>query len=530
MIKTIFKSISVHALWGAAALFLASAYLWVTPAAAASDRQDHSAHIKAIFSAIMDEQIRNVAANADDSRQIQYDGELSVEPVEDYYAVTMPRMSVLYPDGEKLDIGMISINVTAPEIAKTPPGQWKMTLALPTPILGYNAEGVKIMRLAIGTQKAAGIWDENLKNFIKLDAQYSDLQIDFPLSQGHIAISGIAIRYNLGEDREKRWSGPLSFELLNAGWDIPAPKRLKGELGKLALHIDLKKFSTDYLKESNALFPGKFDFLNPAFLKTGDGIKTTFSLSNLKTDIPAPQPKGSTEKSVKIDDAVLSFDLQNVLSGTANAAMNLTFNGLDIQPAPDANSTDAQETLLKLVPARGHIGIEHKNIPIAGITQTLSNSTGQNNPMAGLGLFLKLPGLYAQAGSLLRIKDSSIGNALYRIDINGEAKADITAALSAIAAGKITLAGLDQTLALLNTASADKNSPDLAMTASNIKTTLENMKHYGNARTNTGTPPEPIYDFDFKLDQTGAFTVNGKNAMPLFMPGQIRHTPPPAAP
>lgn len=508
MMTTCSRSIS-----GFFALTLLAVFCLCTAPLTALANTDQTAKIKAIFTDLLDRQISNAAQNGD-QRKMQFDGEVTVEPVNDYYAVTLPRLTVLYPNGEKLEIGMVSINVTSPEVAgPLSPGQWKMTLALPSPILGYGKDGAEIMRVSLDSQRAAGIWDESLGNFIKLDAKYSGLKIDFPTSQGHITIPNIAIVYNLTEDNEKRLSGPLSFNFMQSNWDIPA-LNTKGKIGILAFRLELQRFAASYLKETNGFLPEKIDFANPAFLKAGDGIKATLALGDMQFSAPAISALGTQQGSLNLASGGFKLDISNILSGTADASTDLSFSGLGVSPSP-APGTDAAGDLTALIPARGNIKIMHDNIPVTGISQALANNTGPNAQMAGLAMMLKLPALFSQAGSLLKIEQSSIGNTRYRIDMSGQAKADIAAALSATAEGKMTFAGLDEVIAILQAAPArHKTRPDFIAGLETARAFFENLKQQGKIRPATGRKPEPVYDYDFKLDPSGIFTINGVGATP----------------
>lgn len=480
--------------------------------------QDHEARIKDIFQKIIDEQKQSIAKNPGDLRKLQFDGEISVEPVQDYYAVTMPRMTILYPNGEKLEIGMISANVTSPGAAgPLKPGQWKMTLALPTPILGFDASGAEIMRIALDGQRTAGIWDEALGNFVKLDARYSDLKIDFPATQGHIAIPAIAVRYDLTEDAEKRWSGPLSFDFFQTGWDIPALET-KGKISALSLRLELSRLSADYLKEASGLLPEKINLANPDFLKTGDGIKAVLALGDVQITAPHMPLAGEEKSLLKLGSGAFNLEISGILGGMANAKTGLSFSGLSIRPVPPATDSNAVESLTALVPAQGDIKITHKNIPAESISKALATSTGQDAQLAGLAMMFKLPALFSQAGSVLEVQKSHIGNDRYRIDMEGWTKADIAAALNATAEGKLSFAGLDGTISILNNAPAGRLRPDQAAMISTSRSFLEGLKQRGKVRPSTGKPMEPIYDYDLKLDSMGLFTINGAPMIPAPMP------------
>lgn len=517
--RSFFRSVT---LLSALALLLVSCLCGLSAAARAAT--DQTAKIKSIFTEILDRQVQN-AAKAGDQRKLQFDGEVTVERVDDYYAVTLPRMSVLYPGGERLEVGMVSVNVTSPESAGAlKPGQWKMTVALPTPIPGFDKNGVEIMRVSLASQRAAGIWDEALGNFVKLDAKYSGLKIDFPASRGHIAVPSISILYNLAEGSDKRLSGPLSFEFLQPEWDIPVTET-KGRIARLALKMELQRFAADYLKKTNGFLPEKLDFSNPEFLQAGDGMKLSLAAKDADFSTPALPASGLRKSSIKLKDGTFDLSVANVLSGVADVSVDLSFSDFGVAPSP-APGTDAAGDVTALIPAQGRVRITHDNIPVTGIVQAMANNSGPNAQMAGLAMMLKLPALFSQAGSLLTVEESTIGNDRYRIDLDGRAKADIAAALSATAEGKLSFAGLDEVIAILKAAPPRYQSrPDFVAGLNSARSFLEGLKQRGKAQTSS-TPPTPVYDYDFKLEPSGIFTVNGAGAVPVVPLSQPKAVPP----
>lgn len=497
---------------GFAALFLLALSCLCGAPGGARANAGHEARIKAMFTGMLERQVQN-AARPGEPRKIEIDGEVTVEPVKDYYAVTLPRMRVLYPGGERIEIGMISANVTAPEAAgPLKPGQWKMTVALPSPIPGYDKDGVEIMRVSLGSQRAAGIWDEALENFIKLDARYSGVKIDFPASRGHIEVPGLSILYNLAEDGDKRFSGLVSFEFQKPAWDIPAMET-KGGIGRLAFRMDLERFAAEYLKKTGGFLPEKMDFTNPDFFKAGDGVKISLKAGDAEFSTPAMPASGLRNGAFKLADGAFDFSLSDVLSGVADGSASLVFSGLKAGPDTAGGAADPGDPSA-LIPAQGQIRISHENIPVASLLQVMAGSAGAGQ-MAGLGLMLRIPALFSQAGSRLEIRQSSVGNARYRVDMDGQMAADIAAMLGVTASGKMSFAGLDEVISILRAAPGRYQSrPDIAGGLNVARAFLEDLKLRGKVRPATGKPPEPVYDYDFRLEPSGIFTINGIGALP----------------
>src|SRR5690606_28618936 len=144
------------------------------------------------------------ATSRPENGRLEYEGEVLVEQASTYYAVTLPHARIVYPDGARLDIGMVSVNAAPHDL----PGQWKMAVAVPTPMVMTNAEKNQTIKINIGAQKASGIWDEELEHFAKLDAQYKNVTIENPGTGFSMQIPESQILYDFAKGPDGFWSGP----------------------------------------------------------------------------------------------------------------------------------------------------------------------------------------------------------------------------------------------------------------------------------------------------------------------------------
>jgi len=474
-------------------------------AASSRDQTAQMAKLKTIFQNIMDQQVKSAEGKA----TITYDGPLTVEPAQNdqgpYYAVTLPRATIKYPAGDHLELGILSVNATPSAKA----GEWNMTFALPTTITGYDAQDTETMRLAIGTQKAGGIWNEALENFTTFDATYGKLLIDFTapkMEKSQIDIPALTLSYKITENADHRWSGPFSFEILNTGWNAPA-QSVTGRLEKLALHSTFDQLSPELLK---GLKTGTPQTISATLEKAWNGLDMALSISGLHSTAKAD--------SVDLSHATLRVGFKDVLSGTMSASHALSFDGFKIAPLKD--------DLGKLIPEHGAFETSFKNIPIDLIAKTLANGAPGKDPSMAGAMFLKIPALLSQAGTTIGISNTKFHNALYDMTLEGLARADISAANGATADITLGIKGLDGVTSLLQSPAAQQNG------LSGIAGVLTALKSYSSSpdAKDDGT----THVFKAKMDETGAFTVNGKDATMLLFSGMIPQTstmpavPPPA--
>lgn len=163
----------------------------------------------------------------------QLDGPIVVEPAGSYYAITLPSLTTAIEDGRRLALGMTAINAS-PMVRQ---GQWKTSMALPSPMTLTRPGGAVDSRITLGKQAVAGLYDAKDGQFQTLKATVSPVTIDRP-DQGHSYTIGTAkLIYSLDSLTKNRartsynadWSGIIASGLNNA-WAkmIPAQLALSG--------------------------------------------------------------------------------------------------------------------------------------------------------------------------------------------------------------------------------------------------------------------------------------------------------------
>ncbi len=493
-------------------LIVLLAFLLVSPVCQAQTPDPHIAELKTLFQKIMDNN-----AKAGSGATVQYDGALTVEPVQNegksYYAVTMPHAIMHYPAGDRLEIGMISVNVTAGDSA----GEWKMAFAIPTPILGYNSANQEIMRIALGTQKAAGLWKETLETFSKFESLYKNVSIAITPPEGQkaqIDIPSLALKYNLTEDGAHRWSGPMTLDLLQTTWRIPS-EGITGHMDTLAANSTLDQLSPEVLK---ALLSQTPDAGHPpapdTMTKAWNGLKGAFSITGLQS--------GTVTDSFAVNTLTLQLGFQDILSGTLSADALFQCDGLKILPVASP--------LARLIPEKARFHTALKNVPVDSMAQSLGGGVTdsiQNPQMAGMGLMMQAPALLGQSGTTFEIDNTALSNPLYQMTLDSIVRADPASTTSATADGRLAFKGIENILSLLQSTGVKEQVPPQA---ASFLTALKTFSLTPNT-----TDPNTTHTFSFKMDQTGGFTINGKNGMMLLFSGMAPSAPagetsPPAVP
>jgi hypothetical protein len=153
-----------------------------------------AAKVKTLVQNMIDQQSK---MHMSKTSQFVADGDIQVEQAKSYYAVTLPDITIVSQHEEKGEtkkliakIGIIGLNVLPTDNEN----EWKMTLAIPTPIKYLDENNKTLMKLDIGQQQMVGVWNEDLNAFADLNGQYRDL-----LLHNNEQDSGKKLRIRVGQ-------------------------------------------------------------------------------------------------------------------------------------------------------------------------------------------------------------------------------------------------------------------------------------------------------------------------------------------
>jgi len=461
--------------------------LAATPLQAQETTKERALSLQSHFQNVLENRQKNIENATNAQRTLKLEGRVSVEPADGYYAITLPPMRMIRQDQTETRIGMISMNASEHKASRL-----KVTLALPTSILGLDADGQEAVRITIQEQKTAGIWHEELESFIKLDAHYKDVRIEASGGETTLRLPEILVRYNLEEDEDKRWSGPTWIQANNITLDTKN-ENISSIIENITFSTHIDKFSAQALKSVQEASPVNItENLNMA-----DGMKTRLNINGVKLS--------TTEQTLSLDNTAFLMSFDDALSDTANIQFGFSFKG--------ANSTDISDDLKSLAPRNANFSLTHNNIPLAQIQEILLNSAPTNAQMAGFSTLLKLPAILSQAGSTIELQNTFMSNDQYRMDLDSTVRADITAAHSATLTGTLAVSGLDKILSILQVSATNSQTEKHGTFMRTLARFLERLKPISKIKTN----PEKgfVHVFDFEVGKDGQLLVNGQNATTL---------------
>lgn len=160
-------------------------------------------------------------------------GATTVEKANGYYAFTLPLITYTDSKGVRSEIGMIALNAV-------PEGEfdWKISMALPTPINSFSSKGTQQFKTDIGSQTISGVWNEKLGHFTSVDAKLANVQLNDLLKQSTMTVGALNFASSLTERDVGTYTGNAKWTMDNiAIYD--ATTSFKTNLAKIVLDTNL---------------------------------------------------------------------------------------------------------------------------------------------------------------------------------------------------------------------------------------------------------------------------------------------------
>ncbi|PJB70062.1 MAG: hypothetical protein CO093_08845 [Alphaproteobacteria bacterium CG_4_9_14_3_um_filter_47_13] len=424
--------------------------LFFSQPAFARNTKDDIKTLEHIFGDVL-EQYKDLAKSGD--AELVTEGKIMVEPSGSYYAVTLPHMRLEQADGSYTDIGMISVNTLPGDTSE----QWKMTVALPTPIIYYDSQNKSSVTVEIKNQNFAGIWHETLKNFIKLNAQYGDIIITQSDDQTRISIPVMKVIADMTPDGKGLWSG--SGDVILSGLHAHSD-RTGGDvrLGEMKITSTVKDYSFDAVldyqekisaltesqsgqgkKASSAHVMGLYNLIADFMGSAWDGFGVTVAVRDFSLSMP--KTAKASARNFKMDHSKLGFNMTGFRSGLVTMGITSAYDGLQ------TFAMSAEDKAL--VPDHVNIDLSINNLPYKEMAELGRTSlqgvteTPQAGALVGMNAAMMLPQLLTKAQTNLTLKNTYVGNNDYNILTNAMMKADLKAALGATGNARTEIYGID---------------------------------------------------------------------------------------
>jgi hypothetical protein len=472
---------------------------FIAPAAFAAKINDKGAEkLKSLFETLISEQQTALKIQGGELKMI---GDLTIEQAKKYYAVTLPEMNYIDADGKQTHIGLVAINATPTK----DPDDWKMSVAIPTPILRKDEAGNIINKINIGSQNMVGLWQGELNNFSKLSSSYKDIVIQDGKQNNAATIKDIELVMDLKETGKNLWSGPTRFDIKG----LSLSSEDKGNfinIDKATIAVAIDNFDSSKTQEfrQNILSAAESpeaelpsDFWTGMMAAYGDSMKMQGSLENISFTKPGQTDKGS--KKINLEKVGFNYTMSGMNEDTLDQSLGLIFKG--DKSAQKENS---------IFPTVVETNISIKNLPFAeildiGKSALPQKGANQNAPqMAALQAMMTLPQMLADAGTVFSIKDTQYGNSEYNVEIDGLLKANKSSMLGTTGDIDIVIEGMDNIISALEAQKTGGNTAKIDQSIQMVQALRLVSEQKGDKN---------IYDIE--ITEEAKVLINGKDASAL---------------
>lgn len=459
--------------------------LLATPA-----RADDAAELKAMANGVM-AALTDLGAGPGWTAVTQ--GETLVENSGSYYAVTLPHLSYKDAGGQTLEVGLVAINA----LKGDEPGQWKITVALPSPITLNDSTGKAEVTVTFGQQSLSAIFNTKDNSFTKLNGRYRTVTINHASSGIKASLPDAGLSGSLKKDGPQVWSGTLQLATIS-------PNMLFSRTGALLSFATLTMASIfdHYTMADMKRMKDRIESVEKPspFLKimaagmAGAASATKIDITGKTASLFLPAANGRAERTIGFD----TLRWTQTLSGQdINAKqMRLTggFNDLKVTPADASLGT--------LLPAKMAIDIAIDNIPAAKILAADLNKKDE------------LSRILAEAKTHGTISNTMLGNPTYEADLDAKQTAHATAPLGIIGTSSLKVSGIEALTGAIATGLQNGAIPDdMRPYLKDIQKALLVMMFTGKPGVDNSGKPAKAYEIENTAD--GRVMVNGQNLQAL---------------
>lgn len=445
--------------------------------------------------------------------ELRTEGEVMVEAGDYYYAVTLPHISIHRPDGSYSDIGIIAINAMPGE----KPKEWKMTVAIPTPLTTYDKDKNRDTVVNIGTQTLNGVWHEDMGNFSRINARYESITINGLNDGTTTIIPKASVVYELTPSaNNKAWSGPVKYAMENIQMTRASDQGVS-KIGK----IDVDFFVSDYAPHEMAAYKEKIQSLseNTSPLSTsGQHIQGVYNLlfdfmgsvwegfdaviTVQDATLSRPAMPGIAPGTIAFQRATLGFDAKGFRSNGVTTGMKASYNGLSITPPP-AGFEEATPTQLTMDVGFG-------NVPFRDLVELGRNaleSATTRTPTEASPVMLILQAL-SKASTNMKVTKSSFGNSTYNMYLDGNMIANLKTPLGVTGRARMEIIGLEKLIRITQAKLQEDNLPPVQRSMiQKTMITLGILQMVGKETKNA--EGQPVRGYDIVMGEDGKVMLNG---------------------
>ncbi len=386
-------------------------------------------------------------------------GDISVTPEKDFYAVTLPHLVQLVGQKGRVEIGTVVLHAVPGDTADS----WKIDGALPSSMTFIDDKNVPQARIDIGEQHFSGTWVPSTDLFPKFKAVFKNIELS-TIGKEKLAItiaeasSLIDLKKNAsGND----WNGNANFNISDITIQSPGNPPFTLKIAKAYSDSVYDKLDVKHASDLKAAMQAamkehmpqtqqeKVEFISKFLLSppiTANGILSKLEFNDLSVHIAATKEEPSQQFSVRrLSIAAGSQDTEQKKSRVRITASVSGLNGaLPASPAADFVPRD-----LNLDVTLGNLPLKDIREIFLGSIQKLAtlqpgDTVGRQAATAEMrARELMLPGLIERAGTTFSVKDTYAQNRNLALRLDGNIYANPVTAYGAVGKMTLSIVGLD---------------------------------------------------------------------------------------
>ncbi|NQZ14580.1 MAG: hypothetical protein HRT94_07140 [Alphaproteobacteria bacterium] len=487
--------------------------------AAPAINDEGAAKVKALIEGMLERQKNAYSSTAS---QFVTDGDVQVEQAKTYYAVTLPDITVISQRERKGEvkklitkIGIIGMNV----LPTDNPKEWKMTVAIPTPIKYMDENQTPLMKMGVERQQMMGIWNEDLDNFSKINANYNDIifsSLD-PESEDkdvRIRVRNIGIKSNFTQDENNLWSGPSNILIEDTVVEKKYGERYTPlvRISKMNMAVSASEFSAEAQRkledftnnidvDSEVEDPTAYLGIFPIFLDLMDSSAFKITMNDLNI---LPTGNAVSREPLKLDEAFFGFGISGLRQKMLGNTLSFGWHGL--------SGVDERQNKTQAIPKTVSFSFALENLPLQPLidmgSQLVDAGVNKDNiaQMAMMNAMMSLPQKLSDAGTKVSLKDTMMKHKNYQITFDGHLKATQESIIGVNGGATIKSLGVNNAIILLNKQKERANEERKAQ-LDQLIAQLSMIQKFGQDDP-SGSDVKTI---EIVLDNQGQTLINGQN-------------------
>ncbi len=374
-------------------------------------------------------------------------GKITIEQSDTYYAATLPEMIIKAANNDEIKIGLVAINATPVKDSE----DWKMSVALPTPIVIKNATDNSTKRIDIGSQKSGGVWAKSMDGFSTFIGEYKNVVLTNETTNDVFNIGSLSLNSDFAE-KENKWGGKSAVTLQNVSFDNATQKNVFS-FENLKMLVTMRDYDFKSFKQiiQNSTSP---DLVNNLINIQG----------NMSSDIVIDKIKINTPKMAELkgfDSLKLGFSSTPSNDGKLDQKTHISYIGLDLNNASPSD---------EVIPRNFQTKIDLENLPLQEIidlgTQFTASGAAENKAVKQLAVMqamLSLPQTLMKASTALKLSDTLLSTSEYTFSLDGDAMAAAGAETGFVGSADMKVQGLTKVIEKL------EKEPDSAALVKQLK-------------------------------------------------------------